>query len=416
MSIGHNRKRLPQRLDDKAFLIVLMPCLLLCFRIALGIVIIDKLPLTDWGRISEKRAQALNDASKEYWEKYWEEQAVGRWEYIDQQGNVIIEPRFNEAWPFHEGLALVEVGGKLGYINKSGDMVIETNMVHSYELVGHEEQLFFSEGMAAYIDNENRWGYINNTGEIVVEPLFTSAYPFTDGLGGVTVAGEGGEPEYGYINKNGDFVVEPQYESAAPFNDGLAWVSTGTKSFFIDTSGNIAIPSRPDLDLYFPFSEGLALVPVDNKMGYIDMNGDWAIEPQFPFDGEGALWFASFSDGLALVGYVYIDKTGSVAVTPPGGYYCYYPFHEGLARFGSPTQGFIDKSGKVVIKLHSGYIREVVEEPHDFHEGLALVAVHTRWGIRYGFIDKTGTMVITLDSYNAKDFSEGLAAVETPAE
>jgi hypothetical protein len=395
MSIGQEKRRAPQHLNNKAVL-----------------VISDKPPLPDWAKIRDERAQALKVASKEY----WEEQAVGRWEYLDQQGNVIIEPRFNDAWPFHEGLALVEVGGKLGYINKSGDMVIETHMVHSYELVGHEEQLFFSEGMAAYIDNENRWGYINNTGKIVVEPRFTYASPFSDGLGMVTVAGEGGEPEYGYINKNGDFVVEPQYESAAPFSEGLAWVSTGTKSFFIDTSGNIAIPSRPGLGSAFSFSEGLALLPVDNKIGYIDMNGNWAIEPQFPFDGEGAFAFAIFSDGLALVGYGYIDKTGSVAVTPPGGYYYYYPFHEGLARFGSPTQGFIDKSGKVAIELHSGYIRGGIREGHDFHEGLALVAIPAWGGTRYGFIDKTGTMVITLDSYNAKDFSEGLAAVKTPAE
>lgn len=33
----------------------------------------------------------------------------------------VIDPQFEDAWPFSEGLALVEVGGKWGYVDKRGE-------------------------------------------------------------------------------------------------------------------------------------------------------------------------------------------------------------------------------------------------------------------------------------------------------
>ena len=43
--------------------------------------------------------------------------------YMDKNCKVVINPRFDEAWDFSEGLAWVEIGGKGGYINKEGKMV-----------------------------------------------------------------------------------------------------------------------------------------------------------------------------------------------------------------------------------------------------------------------------------------------------
>jgi hypothetical protein len=43
--------------------------------------------------------------------------------YIDETGRVVIEPKYDEAWPFSDGLAPVQVGGKWGYINRSGEFI-----------------------------------------------------------------------------------------------------------------------------------------------------------------------------------------------------------------------------------------------------------------------------------------------------
>jgi hypothetical protein len=55
----------------------------------------------------------------------------GRWGFIDESGVVVIEPRFNGAKPFSEGLAAVVISddentiGRVGYIDKTGQLVIQ---------------------------------------------------------------------------------------------------------------------------------------------------------------------------------------------------------------------------------------------------------------------------------------------------
>ena len=41
-----------------------------------------------------------------------------KWGYIDKRGIVVIKPQFDNAWPFSEGLAHVKVGEKHGFIGK----------------------------------------------------------------------------------------------------------------------------------------------------------------------------------------------------------------------------------------------------------------------------------------------------------
>lgn len=66
----------------------------------------------------------------------------GKYGYIDRYGNVIIEHRFEHAYPFHEGLALVEIDKKYGYINKIGAFVIEPKFDYG---------CYFSEGLAIVV-------------------------------------------------------------------------------------------------------------------------------------------------------------------------------------------------------------------------------------------------------------------------
>lgn len=41
----------------------------------------------------------------------------GKWGFIDKEGNVVVEPQYDNARPFSNGLAAVEIDGKWGYIN-----------------------------------------------------------------------------------------------------------------------------------------------------------------------------------------------------------------------------------------------------------------------------------------------------------
>ncbi|MFH1676896.1 MAG: WG repeat-containing protein, partial [bacterium] len=53
-------------------------------------------------------------------------QATGKWGYIDKAGNTVIEPQFELAWWFRNGFAHATEkvsGGKWGYIDKTGKFV-----------------------------------------------------------------------------------------------------------------------------------------------------------------------------------------------------------------------------------------------------------------------------------------------------
>jgi len=47
----------------------------------------------------------------------------GRWGFIDKSGKIVINPQFDEAMAFTDGLARVKVGHKTGYINASGKYI-----------------------------------------------------------------------------------------------------------------------------------------------------------------------------------------------------------------------------------------------------------------------------------------------------
>jgi len=49
----------------------------------------------------------------------------GRFGYIDKTGRVVIPLQFDSAGEFSDGVAEVEVGGEFGYINTSGKYVWE---------------------------------------------------------------------------------------------------------------------------------------------------------------------------------------------------------------------------------------------------------------------------------------------------
>ncbi|MBL8236590.1 MAG: WG repeat-containing protein [Bryobacterales bacterium] len=72
-------------------------------------------------------------------------QAGDKWGFVDKTGKWAIAPRFQRAYDFAEGLAVVQVSGELGstgYINRDGTMVIPANLSTGYS---------FREGLAAVV-------------------------------------------------------------------------------------------------------------------------------------------------------------------------------------------------------------------------------------------------------------------------
>src|SRR6218665_2984939 len=111
---------------------------------------------------------------------------------------------------FGEGMAWIELGGKRGYIDSTGKMVIKPQFNLAMD---------FKEGLAR-IKLGSKWGYIDSTGKMVIKPQFDDAEDFKEGLARTKL----GDGLWGYMDKTGKMVIEPQFYEAGDFQEGLAWI------------------------------------------------------------------------------------------------------------------------------------------------------------------------------------------------
>lgn len=189
----------------------------------------------------------------------------GKQGYADLSGQVVIPPVFESAGDFSSGLALVRLNDKAFFIDRNGVRVTPE----------FSEAFGFSEGLAAVIVGQ-QVGYIGLNGAFAIPPTYsgTSAMQFSEGLVAVRVGGK-----VGFMDKSGLIVAQPAYDDAYPFSDGLAPVRVENAWGYIDKTGGLMIPMKYQVATMF--TEGVARVVLANKWGYIDHSGNVIIAPEF---------------------------------------------------------------------------------------------------------------------------------------
>ncbi len=318
---------------------------------------------------------------------------TGKWGFKDERGMVVIEPAYDQAFDFSEGLGRVinrQPGGELltGFINSSGTLVIPMK----YNLAGNFSESLAKVGLGKYPDT--KYGYIDKTGKEVITLQYTSAQEFSEGLAGVTNK----DKKLGYINKLGKTIIPFAYEDGMPFSLGMAAVAIRKNGGMglIDKKGKMIV--QPKYALVFPFNEGMAIVMTgelgdDSKFGFIDSTGKETIPLKYALA-------KGFHEGLAAVSmtgsltsskdkrYCYIDRSGKEVI--PASFTDAGEFSDGLARVTYPDnkQYFIDRAGKKFMEIKLPYTYYV----ENYKNGKALVTNYM--GDEY-YVDKTGKRLPT---------------------
>lgn len=135
-----------------------------------------------------------------------------RWGYIDKNGEMVIEPKFHDAWNFHEGLALVKIEWARGYIDREGNYVVEPKYQYGGPFIDGKAKVMLDD-VWEYIDREG-----NKVGDAEPEKVFDDSVAEEE----PTPAAKG--KKYGYADKDGKFVIKPEFIQAKPFSDGRAAV------------------------------------------------------------------------------------------------------------------------------------------------------------------------------------------------
>jgi len=157
-----------------------------------------------------------------------EKEAMG---YINKSFEFVIQPRFERAAPFSEGLArvaLIEDGmEKLAFIDKNGKFVVKPAFNTDYDFLRNSSN--FSEGLAALSEGlnttqtkEETFVYIDKAGQIVLATEFFHAGEFHEGLATVY---NSETDRWGFIDKAGKVVIPVEYQGVNDFSEGLALVS-----------------------------------------------------------------------------------------------------------------------------------------------------------------------------------------------
>lgn len=150
----------------------------------------------------------------------------GLYGYIDSVGNRIVEPEFLWVSTFHNGLAMAVVDTIYREVPDS----------MAYE-VGERDTIINVYRMYA------KYGYIDKSGDFVIEPKFISYVNMN---------------EIGDVTNDMDDCSNALYRNSFRNRRAMFYDTTTWKNGYIDTKGDIVIPPK----YYYsePFSEGLAVV------------------------------------------------------------------------------------------------------------------------------------------------------------
>jgi WG containing repeat len=333
----------------------------------------------------------------------------GKAGYIDATGNIVVKPAAafydsqNFYGEFHEGITALYDDGQFRYMDRSGKILFKADGLG----------LDFSEGLAAASRRRGGdWGFLDRTGKFVIEPRFYAASSFSEGL---AVASATPSPRTtGFIDHTGTFVILPTLSYASDFHEGLAAViidgpchifnggSCGGAEYrptqpnatydcryaFIDKTG------KPISDLRFEaaadFAEGLAPVKIGGHWGYVNQSGRMVIDPKFE-------WAGQFSEGLAGIfdgkSYGFINRAGKLVIQPRFQSVSAFSDQRALvvevSETRRPTYRFIDHSGKPAFPgnfvLATSFIHGLAAVSSDYRKGRGTVS----------WIDPSGKAVFT---------------------
>jgi hypothetical protein len=370
------------------------------------------------------------------------------YQYIDQEGKIVINPQFDDVSIFREGLALVRTSGdepRYGFISEDGKfkiaakykyatifsdglawvvsentapIAINTKGEIQFTLQEAQTVKLFKEGLSAYsiIDNtkiEETETYSRENDEIAADTTVvdtaavgnTSSYN-SNSLGNRSV-NENFKygTKWGFISKDGKIKINAQFSNTGNFSEGKCAVQNNKGKWgYIDKEGKLLINYQ--FEEAKEFIDGKAIVFSADKAGVIDLDGKYIINPQFSnmkIDGDK---FLIEQDGK----WGWCDKEGKIIINPQ--FTDAHPFWgNDLAPIESgKSWGYIDKDGKIVINPQ-------FDGALPFNGEIALVGSNDK----IGFIDSEGKYVINpqFDGVSrdfVKYLTEGnsvFAAVET---
>jgi hypothetical protein len=278
--------------------------------------------------------------------------ADGKWGYLDEHGQWVVEPKLDEARSFVAGVGLARArqGMLWGYVQADGTWRVKPSyesarpFIHGFALVAkHKKSDYF---------------FIDSKGKKAFEGVFSNAHDFGHNAMAPVAQGK----RWGYIDQTGKIVIQPQFYRAFPFNvHGVAQVKA-KPTFSLGLLGELLGSTTSDAD--------------EARYGVIDTKGNWVIKPKFEYlwnyNDDGLAWGQWQENGDDIEGYV--DTQGELVWKT--NYLNFHDLMNGLMCHHRDHYQFYSPRGQVVIAEHSKWA-------DSFRDAQVTIALRDTWGLLY---------------------------------
>ena len=330
-------------------------------------------------RQSSDDTVATTPGEEQYFEDYTP--PLHKWGFINEKGNFVIKPIYDDVRDFVDGRAVVSYKGRWGVIDSMGKILIPFKYLNLSTP---------SEGFAIVEDFDKHKFYIDTMGKKVFDCPYEECYSFVNGFARYVDKGMSG-----FLDRKGK-LFKGRYTDAKDFVGKYAVVQVGNGYGIIDDKGHEILPMKYDKII---ISEGLALVKLDNRYQYFNLKKN-KFRPKIY---EKAYMY---KDGYAIVklngDYGIIDTKDN-----------FTPFSKDRIRYLGENRWAIRKSDGYMIADSSGSIlsERLFTNLFEYHCGILGVEQNGYWG----YVDRDVNEVIPTELPIIWDCSEGFIRFITRA-
>ena len=193
--------------------------------------------------------------------------------YLDRSGNIIIDSKNDAVWPMTSYGTLVKNQGKLGFMNRKGEYIIQPG---NYD-AGEMDTI---NALLVLINKDNgKAGIFNLETGKQVNPFVYDSINFVSATRMVATKGES---KYLIDMQSGNIVFTTTKDMTIDaFGGAYAWVHKGSNDYqLIDDSGKVLFHDKNKLiSKTVPFRHGYGAVKSNGKWGVMNSNGEWIVQP-----------------------------------------------------------------------------------------------------------------------------------------
>lgn len=321
---------------------------------------------------------------------------------IDEKGNLLIEPHFDEIGDFFDGFAPASINGKCGIINKKGDFVLKPK----YQKINYLDNGLYSAKL------NGKFGMINRKGDFIVEPKYENIFKpvFEKDINLYRIKLKN---KVGLINEKGKVIVKPKYNDIDTFYESLATFELNNKFGLLDKTGKVITVAKYD-KLHFWGNKTSIRIELKNKYGIVNSTGKVIVEPKYD-----TIYLSKYNIVCSLkeksgftdkngkeitnIKYGAFDTTGKVILEPK---YEAIKFTNktGVVKINN-KYGIVNEKGEFILEPKFEYISPF----NGFINGIITAKLNNKWGA----INKNGEFVIEPkydDLYFGPPYLEGMGS------